>query len=264
MSLVTIIIPYKNNLKYLFLALESVFFQTYKKFKILIIYDDEDRSDLPYIKKFISKKKMKGKISIKIIVNKKNLGVGESRNIGIKYSKSKYIAFLDSDDVWHKDKLKLQVNFMNKHRIPISHTSYIIINELGKKLSLRKSKKILNFKDILNSCDIGLSTVMIDLKFLKNNNLKFPKIKTKEDYVLWLKMLKKISYIRGLNKNLTNYRKRKNSLSSSSILSIINGFSVYKDYMKMGYFESSYRLLILSLNYLRKKFIYDFNCNYKL
>ena len=55
MSLVTIIIPYKNNLKYLFLALESIFFQSHKKFKILIIYDDEDRSDLPQIKKFISK-----------------------------------------------------------------------------------------------------------------------------------------------------------------------------------------------------------------
>ena len=71
MSLITIIIPYKNNLKYLFLALESVFFQTYKKFKILIIYDDEDKSDLMHIKKFISKQKIKRNFSIKIVVNKK-------------------------------------------------------------------------------------------------------------------------------------------------------------------------------------------------
>ena len=82
----------------------------------------------------------------------------------------------------------------------------------------------------------------------------FPKIKTKEDYVLWLKILKKISYIRGINKNLTNYRKRKGSLSSNILTSIINGFKVYKNYMKMGYAESIYRLIILSISYLKKKF----------
>ena len=59
MSLVTIIIPYKNNLKYLFLSLESVFVQTFKKFKIIIIYDDEDMTDLIFIKKFIAKKNIK-------------------------------------------------------------------------------------------------------------------------------------------------------------------------------------------------------------
>ena len=257
MSLVTIIIPYKNNLKYLFLALESVFFQSYKKFKIIIIYDDENKSDLLQIKKFVFRNKIIRKYLIKILINKKNIGAGESRNIGIKLSKTKYIAFLDSDDVWHKDKLKFQVNYMINHKTLISHTSYNIIDESGKKISLRKSKNKLYLKDILNSCDIGLSTVMIDLKFLKKNNLKFAKIKTKEDYVLWLKILKKISYIRGINKNLTNYRKRKDSLSSNIFTSIINGFKVYKNYMKMGYIESIYRLIILSINFLKKKIIYD-------
>ena len=252
MSLITIIIPYKNNLKYLFLALESVFLQTYKKFKILIIYDDEDRSDLKYIRNFISKKRIKQKFSIKILVNKKNLGAGMSRNIGINSSKSKFIAFLDSDDAWHKNKLRSQIDFMNKNKVPISHTSYFVVNELGAKISLRKSKKTLYFKDILNSCDIGLSTVMLELKFLKSNNFRFPKIKTKEDYVLWLNILKKISNIKGINKNLTYYRKRKNSLSSNLIVSIINGFKVYRNYMKMGYLESFYRLFILSLNSLKK------------
>ena len=252
MSKVTIIIPYKNNLKYLFLALESIFLQTYKNLKILIIYDDEDLSDLKNIKNFINKKKIKKFYSVKIYVNKKNLGAGESRNIGIKFSKSKYIAFLDSDDEWKKNKIELQLKFMEKYQIPISHTSYFEINEQGNKIGVRKAKKILNYQDILNSCDIGLSTVMLNLKFLKKNNFKFPNIKTKEDYVLWLKILKKISYIRGLKICLTNYRKRKNSLSSSTVVSIINGFKVYRHYLKMSYIESLYRLIILSISYIKK------------
>ena len=141
---------------------------------------------------------------------------------------------------------------MYKYKILISHTSYNIINELGKKISIRKAKKKLYFKNLLNSCDIGLSTVMVDLSFLKKNNLKFPNITTKEDYVLWLTILKKISYIRGIEKSLTSYRKSKRSLSSNKITSIINGYRVYKYYMNMGYLESIYRLLILSLNYLKK------------
>jgi teichuronic acid biosynthesis glycosyltransferase TuaG len=254
-STVTVIIPYKNNLKFLFCTLESVFSQTYKNFKILIIYDDEDRSDLIHINKFISKNKIKKKYSIKVILNKKNLGAGESRNIGIKFSYSKYIAFIDSDDVWHKNKLKYQLNIMIKDHLPISHTSYNVINELGKKIAVRKSKKIMSFKNILNSCDIGLSTVIVKKEFLKKNNLKFSKITTKEDYVLWLKVLKKTKYIRGINKNLTNYRKRKHSLSSNFFVSIVNGYKVYKNYMKMGHIESLYRLIILSINYLRKTYV---------
>ena len=141
---VTIIIPYKNNLKYLFLALKSVFQQTYKNYKVLIIYDDENYDDLDQIKKFL-KLKIKEKFkSVKIKINKKNLGAGHSRNIGIKQSNTKYIAFLDADDIWSKNKLKFQIEFMEKKNQVFSHTSYFIINKKNKIISLRKAKKKLN------------------------------------------------------------------------------------------------------------------------
>ena len=154
MSSVSIIIPYKNNIKYFFLTLKSILNQTYKNFSIVIIYDDENKLDLIEIKKFIKEKKIIKKI--KIIDNQKNIGVGRSRNIGIKYSKSEYIAFIDSDDLWDKNKLKLQIKFMKKEKIPISHTSYFLINENGEKISIRIAKKNLFFNDLIKSCDIGL------------------------------------------------------------------------------------------------------------
>ncbi len=255
MSLVTIIIPYKNNLKYLFLTLRSIFAQTYKNFEILIIYDDIDKTDLQRLKKYILEKKINKNYSIKIIVNKKNVGPGKSRNIGIKHSNAKYVAFIDSDDTWHKDKLKKQIFFMKKKNLLISHTSYNIINLKEKKISSRKAKDKIYFKDLIKSCDIGLSTVILDLMFLKKNNLYFPtNIKTKEDYILWLKIIKKINVIRGMNFKLMNYRKIKNSLSSNIFLNLLNGYKVYRIYMRYSILKSFYLLLCLSMNYLKKTY----------
>ena len=253
MPSVSIIIPYKNNIEYLFLTLKSILNQTYKNFSIVIIYDDENKLDLIEIKKFIKEKKINRKI--KIIENQKNIGVGRSRNIGIKYSKSKYIAFIDSDDLWNKNKLKFQIKFMLKEKIPISHTSYFLINENGEKISIRNAKKNLFFNDLIKSCDIGLSTVMVKTSFLKKNNLYFPSLSTKEDYVLWLKIVKKIKIIKGLDNKLTYYRKTKGSLSSNKLISLINGYKVYRIYMNYGSIKSLFYLLILSINSLKKRAI---------
>ena len=250
---VTIIVPYKNNLDYLYSALKSIFNQSYKNFKILIIYDDEDKSDLSKIKNFFKISSAKRKIPFKIIVNKISLGAGYARNIGIKKSKTKYLAFLDSDDKWAKNKLKIQVNFMEKNNISFSHTSYYIINSNDKIISSRLARKKIIFQDLITSCDIGLSTVILNSSLLDKNKLLFPKIKTKEDYVLWLKIIKKIKTIRGLDIKLTYYRKTKGSLSSNKLLSLINGYKVYRDYMNFGVIKSLFYLFILSINSMKKK-----------
>ena len=249
---VTIVIPYKKNLDYLFSALTSIFQQSYRNFKISIIYDNEDKSDLHEIKKFFKNKVIKKKISYKIIVNKKSLGAGYARNVGIKTSKTKYIAFLDSDDLWDKNKLKIQVNYMEKNNILFSHTSYHIINANNKIISFRLAKTKILFKDLITSCDIGLSTVILRSNLLSKNKILFPKIKTKEDYVLWLKIIKKINIIKGLNNKLTYYRKTKGSLSSNKLVSLINGYKVYKDYMNYGPIKSLFCLFVLSVNSLKK------------
>jgi teichuronic acid biosynthesis glycosyltransferase TuaG len=250
---VTIIIPYKNNLDYLFIALKSILKQSYKNFKILIIYDDEDRSDLSKIKKFFKSTFVKKRISFEIIVNKNSLGAGYARNVGIKKSRTKYIAFIDSDDVWVKNKLKTQINFMEKNNIEFSHTSYFIINAKNKIISSQLAKKKIVFQDLIASCDIGLSTVILKSNLLNKNKLLFPKIETKEDYILWLKIVKKIKTIKGLDTKLTYYRKTKGSLSSSKLISLINGYKVYRYYMNFGVIKSLIYLFALSVNSLKKK-----------
>ena len=246
MELVTVIIPYFKKKRFIKSSLKSAMQQSYKNLEIIIVYDDFDTKDLNYIKKLSYSDKR-----IKLIINSKTMGAGISRNIGIKKSKGIFISFLDSDDIWHKDKTKYQIDYMKNKNYLISHTSYKIINENKKVKAIRRARNFDNFSDLLKSCDVGLSSVIIKKKILTKNYL-FPDLKTKEDFVLWLKILRKGIKIGSLDKELMFWRKLDNSLSSSILQKILDGFRVYRTYMKFNSVKSLYYLICLSLNYLNK------------
>ena len=160
------------------------------------------------------------------------------------------LAFVDADDLWLKNKLEEQIKFMQDQAITFCHTSYKIINEKGEFLSSRKARNFMTINDLIKSCDIGLSTVLIEKDTIGSN--KFPEIKTKEDFVLWLQLLSKDIRIYGLDKELVLWRKTKNSLSSSLFQKMIDGYKVYNIYMKYNMVKSIYYLLCLSINFLKK------------
>jgi teichuronic acid biosynthesis glycosyltransferase TuaG len=242
---ISVIIPFFDETNLLTRAINSVLHQTYKNFEIIIINDNPDKkSEILEIKKKFNNK------LIKYIFNKRNIGAGLSRNKGIMVAKGKYIAFLDSDDFWNKNKLLNQINYMKKNNIKISHTSYGIFDIYNNFLSKRIAKDM-DYYDLVKSCDIGLSTVIVERKLI--NRYPFPDIKTKEDYVVWLKISKNGFRLHGLNQILTRWTSRKKSLSKSIFQKLKDGFKVYNIYEKKNFFESLICLLILSLNYLKKK-----------
>ena len=245
MSLISVIIPYYQKKKYITSSINSVLKQSYKNLELIIIYDDTNHEDLIILNNLKKKDKR-----IKIFINKKNMGAGPSRNKGIKLSRGKFIAFLDSDDLWSRNKLKKQIFFMKQHKIKISHTSYYIINYKNKVIGQRKAKD-LSHKQLLKSCDIGLSTIILDKKLIKNN-IKFASIKTKEDYVLWLQITLNEKKIYALFNNLTKWRKLDNSLSSSTFQKIKDGYLVYRKYMKFSQVKSIFYLGLLSINFILK------------
>ncbi len=249
MYLVSIVMPYFKKRNYIKKSINSILNQTYQNFEIIIVYDDQDLDDLEFMNSIIKLDKR-----ICVIYNSNNVGAGISRNIGIKHARGHYVAFLDCDDIWKKNKLAMQIKFMKNTKADFSFTSYDIIDCKNKKIGSRLAKPTFIYQDLLKSCDIGLSTVIAKRK-LFNNYCRFPNLKTKEDYVLWLKLAKKKIIFHGLNLPLTKWTIVKDSLSSNVNRKILDAFLVYRKYMKFSFAKSCYSVLVLSLNYLFKKYL---------
>jgi teichuronic acid biosynthesis glycosyltransferase TuaG len=245
MNLVSIIIPYYKKKNYIEETLNSAINPTYKETEIIIIYDDPDHNDLSFLKEIIKKD-----IRIKLIINDINLGAGKSRNVGIKKSSGDYIAFLDSDDIWLYNKIETQLKFMKENNAVFSHTSYKVLNK-DLRYSIRHARDFNYLPDLLKSCDIGLSTVMLK-KNLLNYNCEFPSMVSKEDFVLWLKILKNGISLKGIDNVLTIWRETENSLSSSIYQKMKDGFNVYYKHMNFNFLKSFIYLMYLSINYIKK------------
>ena len=243
----SIIIAYYKKKQFFEETINSILNQTYSNFEVILVYDDVDRGELNFVIKILSRLP-----SYKIIVNKKNIGAGLSRNKAIHFSKGQYIAFCDADDLWHKKKLELQITFMKQEKINFSHTSYKIINNFGNTFGYFKIAKKLNYKDLLKSCDIATSSVVINKNILKKG-IFFSNFTTKEDYALWLKIAKKENKLYGIKNDLLFWRSLHNSLSDSFFQKLFDAYKVYRFSEKYNTITSIYFVIRLSLFALIKK-----------
>ena len=246
MPLVSVIIPYFKKKEYVEKSINSVLGQTFKDFEIIIVYDDENLDDYNFLKSNFENQK-----KIKIIKNLVNLGAGPSRNIGIKNSKGDFLAFLDADDFWLPNKLDKQIKFMDKNNFEFTFCNYQKKLIKNKTIDIKASKNTLNYNDLLKSCDIGLSTVILKKNIIEEN--LFPNLRTQEDYVAWLKLTKKNINAYNVGETLVTWNEVSNSLSSNFIQKISDAFKVYYIYEKFNILKSIYFLLKLSLNSLKRK-----------
>ena len=246
--LVSIIVPYFKSEKYIEQAINSVLNQKYKNWELIIIDDEISNFSKDILKKI--KKKVKNKV--RIITNSNNFGAAISRNRAISFAKGKYVAFLDSDDFWNKKKLHEQIIFMKKKKVRISFTSYKVINELDEHIYSVKANFNLNFNELLKKCPICTSSIVVESSVLKKNI--FRNLKTKEDYELWLRLCRNFTFY-GIDKVLTTYRSRKNTLSSNQLNKIYNAFYIYNSLNNLNFIQSIYYVVRLYSNAFIKKFL---------
>lgn len=231
-----------NLEKYITKSIESVLNQTYKLFELIIVDDCSIDNTIDKIKKIKDKR-------IKLIQNKKNIGAGLSRNIAINNAKGEYIAFLDGDDIWSNNKLELQIEYMKKKYF-FTFTSFTYSNN---KNNIVKVPKSLNYKGSLKNTIILTSTVMINVTKINKNLIYMPDIKRGQDTATWWNILKHNNIAYGLNKPLTIYNVRNNSLSSNRIICLKRTWNLYRNVEKLSFLKSIYYFSNYFINAIKKR-----------
>lgn len=221
-ELVSIIMPSYNTAKFISETIESVLAQTYPNWELIIVddcsTDDTDAVVCPYL---VDDR-------IRYIKNEKNSGAAVSRNRALREAKGKWVAFLDSDDLWFPEKLEKQISFMKKNDYHFSYTNYIEIDETTNPngRSVTGPKKVTRH-GMYNYCWMGCLTVMYDAETI--GLIQIADIKKNNDYAMWLKACKKANcYL--LDEVLAKYRKRSGSISNHGYTKLIKWhYKLYRE-----------------------------------
>ena len=242
----SIITPLYNAEKYIETTIQSAQSQTYKNWEMIVVDDVSQDNGPKIVERYIKKDKR-----IKLIKLEKNGGGAVARNRAIKEAKGKYIAFLDSDDLWYPEKLEKQIKFMEENNYDFTYTHYEKIDEEGNKLNeIIKSKDKVDYKGLLKSNQIGCLTAMYNQENL--GKIYMPLIRKRQDYALWLQILKKTKYGDCLKENLAQYRLVNGSVSSNKMNLIKFNWQIFREVEKINVFESIY---YLSWNIFTKLFL---------
>ena len=246
-SLVSIITPSYNSSKFIKDCVASVFSQTYKNWEMIIVDDcSKDNS-----KEIISELSTKDK-RIKSIFLEKNVGAAEARNAAIRQSKGKYVAFLDSDDLWNPKKLEKQLSFMYENEIAFSYTTYQFMSEDGEDLSnIISAPEKMTYHSYLKNTIIGCLTVIIDRE--KSGEFEMPNIRSSHDMALWLLIMKRGFSAYGLDENLARYRIVSTSNTASKWHAAKDVWKVYRQVEKLSFIYSAWCFVWYAFNALKKR-----------
>ncbi len=212
-DLVSIVMPSYNTGAFIKQAIDSVLTQTYQHWELLIVDDCSTDNTDEIVEEYLADKR------IKYIKNESNSGAAVSRNRALREAKGKWIAFLDSDDLWEADKLQRQLEFMKENNCHFSYTNYIEIDEnsIPNGKSVTGPKRITKLGMYLY-CWVGCLTVMYDAEAV--GLIQIEDIRKNNDYAMWLKVCKKEEcYL--LDGVLAKYRKRSGSISNQGYIKLI-------------------------------------------
>lgn len=236
--LISIIMPTYNCARFIAQSVESVLAQSYTHWELLIVDDcskDDTKAVLaPYLAKYSN---------IHYTCLPKNGGPAVARSEALKQAKGDYVAFLDSDDLWHPEKLTKQLAFMKGKKAAFSATAYSQMDEAGKSLNsaLIPPERTDYDKMLRLSCPIGNSTVMYDRNVLGDQTV--PAIQKRNDFALWLQLLHAVPACYGMEDVLTIYRVRTQSVSSNKLKLLPYHWHLYHHIEKLGVLKSAWYVL---------------------
>ena len=243
-TLVSIILPNYNSSDTISATVNSIIKQSYKNWELIIVDDCSNFNTKKILSKFEKIKK------IKVYYLKKNKGAGYCRNFAIKRSKSSYLAFIDSDDLWLKNKLKLQINYMKKNNYFFTYTNYKTFTKNKSKKGVVNTPNKFNFSTFVKNTSIGTSTMIIKRSLV--NGIKFSEKKICEDYHFKCQLLKKIGFAHCFPKYLTEYQIRKKSLQSNRLKNLYWMWRINKNLNKFNILQNFISIFFISINSIKK------------
>jgi glycosyltransferase involved in cell wall biosynthesis len=233
MSLTSIIMPSYNSSDYIEASIESIVRQTVGDWELLVSDDGSTDATLSVVERFV-----RSESRIRLITNGGNRGAALARNAAIEAAQGRYIAFLDSDDLWKPEKLERQIAFMREHDLAFTFSSYDRIDEVGNYINLHHVDKAVSYHDLLKTCVIGCLTAVYDAG--KLGKVYMPDIRKRQDFGLWLRLLKKVDRAVPLSESLAQYRVRTGSISANKITAAKYTWSIYRDVEGLNPIQSAY------------------------
>ncbi|GAB5400717.1 MAG: glycosyltransferase family 2 protein [Aureisphaera sp.] len=231
--LVSIITPLYNAEAFIAQNMESVLGQTYENWEQIIVDDVSTDASSEIVRTFAAKDDR-----IQLVRNPENKGAAFTRNRATELAKGDYIAFLDSDDWWHPEKLEKQIKFMEAHDLAVSFTSYLHMDEAGNPLNKRiKALSELGYKKQHSNNYIGNLTGIY--KCAEIGKIEAPAIRKRQDWAVWLEAIRKSDRpAMGIQEDLAFYRVRKGSISANKMGLVKYNYRFYKDYLDYGVLKS--------------------------
>ena len=232
--LVSVILPNYNSEKFIRETLDSVLAQTYQNWELFAVDDCSTDGSVDIIREYAEKD-----ARIKLVLREKNSGVANVRNAGVQMANGKYIALLDSDDLWTADKLARQVALLEETGADLTYCSYDFIDEASKPLGKTfKVPEKTNFKKMLACNVIGCSTVLMKADLFKANPFK-PEF-YHEDYVLWMELFRLPITAVGIKDVLMHYRRIATSRSYKKGNAAKQRWAVYRKVLKLSWIRSAW------------------------
>jgi len=239
--MVSIIMPCYNSEKYLSESIESVLGQSMKEWELLLIDDASTDRTCAIIESYANKEPR-----IRPFFLESNSSAAVARNIGIQNSKFKYIAFLDSDDLWVTNKLKVQVDLMEKHNILFSFSSHYIINTQGVIIGVRKAPESVTYQKLLNyGNSIPCLTVIYNREYFSENRFN-EEIRIHEDYKMWLDMFQDCEEAIAIDCPLALYRVHPGSKNLNKLRSLKWNWLLWRKYENQSFLSS----LLISIRWI--------------
>jgi glycosyltransferase involved in cell wall biosynthesis len=252
-ELVSIITPTFNAEKYIRDTLQSVLNQSYQNWEMILIDDASTDQTVKIINDFAEKD-----VRFKLFKLPKNSGNGFARNIALEKATGKYIAFLDADDLWFPLKLEKQIQFLKANNSPFTFSFYDCIDEDGKTLNKRVEAPVnLTYNQLFFCNYVGNLTAIYDVDYFGKITLEATQ--KRQDWRLWLTILKQIQVTKPVPESLAFYRIRKDSVSSSKFKLIKHNFGVYREFHGFNFVFSTllmirflFTQLIIKPRYIKK------------